>query len=192
MQMSLTTLNPIMLILIVCLVLAIGIAVWMYMQKRQTQMLRSKFGPEYDKAIGEHRDRGHAESELHKRERRVAKFKIHLLKAEDRSRYSEDWRREQSLFVDDPRAALNHADILVRDVMQRRGYPVGDFDENATDLSVDHPLVVENYRIAHEIALREGQGQDSTEDLRKAMISYRALFDDLLNQTAEKPEETTK
>jgi hypothetical protein len=192
MQMSLTTLNPIMLILIVCLVLAIGIAVWMYMQKRQTQMLRSKFGPEYDKAIGEHRDRGHAESELHKRERRVAKFKIHLLKAEDRSRYSEDWRREQSLFVDDPRAALNHADILVRDVMQRRGYPVGDFDENATDLSVDHPLVVENYRIAHEIALREGQGQGSTEDLRKAMISYRALFDDLLNQTAEKPEETTK
>lgn len=190
--MSLTTLNPIMLILIVCLVLAIGIAVWMYMQKRQTQMLRSKFGPEYDKAIGEHRDRGHAESELHKRERRVAKFKIHLLKAEDRSRYSEDWRREQSLFVDDPRAALNHADILVRDVMQRRGYPVGDFDENATDLSVDHPLVVENYRIAHEIALREGQGQGSTEDLRKAMISYRALFDDLLNQTAEKPEETTK
>ena len=189
--MSLTTLNPVMLILIVCLVLAIGAALWMYMQKKQTQKLRSKFGPEYDKAIGEHRDRGHAESELHKREKRVAKFHIHPLKADDRSKYTEGWRREQSLFVDDPRAAVNHADTLVQDVMQCRGYPVGDFDQNAADLSVDHPRVVENYRIAHEIALREGQSQSSTEDLRKAMISYRILFEDLLDQT-EKPEEVTK
>jgi len=188
--MSLTTLNPVMLILIVCLVLAIGIALRMYLQKKQTQKLRSKFGPEYDKAISEQRDRGHAESELQKRVKRVAKFRIHPLKAEDRSRYIEDWRREQSLFVDDPRAAVNHADTLVQDVMQSRGYPVGDFDQNATDLSVDHPLVVENYRIAHEIALRQGQG--TTEDLRKAMISYRVLFEDLLDQTAEKPEEVTK
>jgi len=190
--MHLTTLNPVMLVLIVCLVLAVGIAVWMYMQKKQTQQLRSKFGPEYDKAVGEHRDRGHAESELQKREKRVAKFHIHPLKAEDRTRYGEDWRREQSLFVDDPRAAVNHADTLVQDIMQRRGYPVGDFDQNATDLSVDHPLVVENYRIAHEIAQRQGQGLGTTEDLRKAMISYRALFEDLLDQTAEKPEEVTK
>ncbi len=190
--MNLTTLNPVMLILSVCLVLAIGIAVWMYMQKRRTQNLRSKFGPEYDKAIGQHRDRGHAESELEKREKRVAKFNIHPLKAEDRSRYSEDWLREQSLFVDDPRAAVNHAYTLVQDVMQCRGYPVGDFDQNATDLSVDHPRVVENYRIAHEIALRKCQGQENTEDLRKAMVSYRALFEDLLEQTVEKPEEITR
>jgi hypothetical protein len=76
--------------------------------------------------------------------------------------------------------------------MQRRGYPVGDFEQNATDLSVDHPLVVENYRIAHEIALRQGQGQATTEDFRKAMISYRVLFENLLDQTVEKPEEVTK
>jgi hypothetical protein len=158
----------------------------------RTQKLRSKFGPEYDKAIGEHRDRGHAESELQKREKRVAKFNIHPLMAEDRSRYTEDWRREQSLFVDDPRAAVNHADTLVQDVMKRRGYPVGDFDQNATDLSVDHPRVVENYRIAHEIALREDQDKGSTEDLHKAMVSYRALFEDLLDQTVEKPEEVRK
>jgi hypothetical protein len=94
--------------------------------------------------------------------------------------------------VDDPRAAVKHADTLVQDVMQRRGYPVGDFDQNATDLSVDHPGVVENYRFAHEIALRENQGPGSTEDLRKAMVSYRALFEDLLGQTAEKPEEVRK
>jgi hypothetical protein len=193
--MSLTTLNPAMLIVIVGVVLVIGVALWVYvkyMQKNRTQKLRSKFGPEYDKAISEHRDRGHAELELQKRATRVAKFNIHPLNVEERSRYNDDWQREQSLFVDDPRAAVNHADTLVQDVMQRRGYPVGDFDQNATDLSVDHPRVVEDYRIAHEIALREGQNPGSTEDLRKAMVSYRALFEDLLDQTVEKPEEVTK
>jgi hypothetical protein len=190
--MNLSALSPVMLVLIAGLVLAIGIALWMYIQKERTQKLRSRFGPEYDKAVAEHRDRGHAESELHKREERVAKFKIQPLKAEDRSRYSEDWRREQSRFVDDPRVAVNHADTLVQDVMKRRGYPVGDFDQNAADLSVDHPRVVENYRIAHEIALREGQGVSNTEDLRKAMISYRALFEDLLVESVEKPEEIRK
>jgi hypothetical protein len=130
--------------------------------------------------------------ELEKRAKRVAKFQIHALTAEERSRYVEDWHREQSLFVDDPLAAVNHADTLVQDVMQCRGYPLGDFDQNATDLSVDHPRVVEHYRIAHEIALREGQNRGSTEDLRKAMLSYRILFEDLLDQTVEKPEEVTK
>ena len=189
--MNLTTLSPVMLILIVGVVLAIGVALWMYMQKKRTEKLRSRFGPEYNKAIGEHRDRGHAESELEKRAKRVAKFDIHPLKTEECSRYTEDWRREQSLFVDDPQAAVNHADALVRNVMQCRGYPVGDFDQNAADLSVDHPRVVENYRVAHEIALREGRGPGGTEDLRKAMVSYRALFEDLL-ETAEKPQEVRK
>ncbi len=185
--------NPAVLIAIVAVVLAIGIALWMYIRKVRTQKLRSKFGPEYDKAVGEHKDRGHAESELQKREKRVAKFHIHPLKAEDRLRYVEDWRREQSRFVDDPRAAVNHADSLVQDVMQRRGYPVGDFDQNAADLSVDHPRVVENYRAAHEIALRDGKGLANTEDLRTAMISYRALFEDLLDESAvHEPEEVRK
>jgi hypothetical protein len=94
--------------------------------------------------------------------------------------------------VDDPRGAVNHADTLVQDVMRRRGYPVGDFDQNANDLSVDHPRVVENYRVAHAIALRESQGMDNTEDLRNAMVSYRALFEDLLVETVEKPEEVRK
>src|ERR1017187_7664462 len=108
--MNLTALNPAILILLVGLVLAIGVALWMYIRKERTKNLRSKFGPEYDKAIAEHRDRGHAESELQKRAERVAKFNIQPLKAEDRSRYTEDWRREQSPFVVDPRAAVNHAD----------------------------------------------------------------------------------
>ena len=87
---------------------------------------------------------------------------------------------------------MNHADALVQNVMQRQDcYPVGDFDQNAADLSVDHPNVVENYRVAHEIALREGRGPGGTEDLRKAMVSYRALFEDLL-ETAGKPQEVRK
>lgn len=190
--MNLTALSPVTLILVAALVLAICVALWMYIQKERTQKLRSKFGPEYDKAIAQSKDRGHAESELQKRTDRVAKFHIQPLKTEDRSRFTEDWRREQSRFVDDPQAAVNHADTLVQDVMQRRGYPVSDFEQNAADLSVDHPRVVENYRTAHEIALREGRGVGNTEDLRKAMVSYRVLFDDLLVDTVGKPEEARK
>ena len=190
--MSPSNLSPAMIILIVVAILAIGVAVWMYMQKRKTQELRTKFGPEYEKAVDAHKDRSHAESELEKREKRVAQFHVRPLRDDERARYAEDWRVEQSLFVDDPRAAVKHADTLVQDVMKRRGYPVSDFEQNAADLSVDHPRVVEHYRIAHEIAIRDGKGQSSTEDLRKAMVSYRSLFDDLLEQHAEKPEEVRK
>ena len=191
-NMNLTALNPVTLILAAALVLAICVAVWMYIQKNRTQKLRSKFGPEYDKAIAENKHRGRAESELEKRADRVAKLHIHPLKADDRSRFTEDWRREQSRFVDDPQAAVNHADRLVQDVMQCRGYPISDFEQNAADLSVDHPRVVENYRTAHEIALREGKGVGNTEDLRKAMVSYRVLFEDLLIEAVDKPEEVRK
>jgi hypothetical protein len=190
--MNLATISPVLLILLAALVVAVGVALWMYIQKERTQKLRSKFGPEYDIAIAQSKDRGHAESELQKRTDRVAKFHIQPLKTEDRSRFTEDWRREQSRFVDDPQSAVNHADTLVQDVMQRRGYPVGDFEQNAADLSVDHPRVVENYRAAHEIALREGKGVCNTEDLRKAMVSYRVLFEDLLLETVDKPEEVRK
>jgi hypothetical protein len=193
--MNLTAPNSTMLIVIVGVLLAVGIGLSIYIRyihKQRTEKLRSKFGPEYDKAVAEHRDREHAESELQKRAQRVATFNIHPLQAEDRSRYTEEWRREQSLFVDDPRAAVNHADTLVQDVMQRRGYPLGDFNQNAADLSVDHPRVVENYRIAHEIAVREGDGVANTEDLRKAMVSYRVLFEDLLVEDVGKPEEARK
>jgi hypothetical protein len=152
------------------------------MKKERTQKLRSKFGPEYDRAIDSHGNRSHAESELERRAKRVAAFNIHPLTADECAQYADDWRREQSLFVDDPKAAVRHADNLVQDVMKRRGYPVGDFEQNAADLSVDHPGLVENYRIAHDIALRDQRGRASTEDLRRAMVSYHALFDDLLER----------
>lgn len=190
--MSLSNLTPAMMILIAVAIVAIGVAVWMYMQKKRTQDLRSRFGPEYEKAVDSHKDRSHAESDLEKREKRVAKFNIRSLREDERVKYAEDWRVEQSLFVDDPRTAVKHADILVQGVMKQRGYPVSDFEQNASDLSVDHPRVVENYRAAHEIAIRDGRGQSSTEDLRKAMVSYRALFEDLLEQPVDKPAEVRR
>jgi hypothetical protein len=185
--MSPTDLNLVILIAILAVVLAIGIGLWVTIRNRRTQNLRTKFGAEYDKTISEHGNRSQAEAELQNRANRVAKFNIQPLKSEDRLKYTEDWRREQALFLDNPRSAVNHADLLVRDVMLSRGYPVSDFDQNAADLSVDHPALVENYRIAHEIALRESSGPGTTEDLRKAMVSYRALFDDLLSQTDDRP-----
>ena len=187
-----TSVSPVTLILVAALVLAVCVVAWMYVQKQRTQKLRSKFGPEYDNAMAQNKDRHDAEAELQKRMDRVSKFHIKSLKTEDRSRFTEDWRREQSRFVDDPQAAVIHADRLIQDVMQCRGYPVRDFEQNAADLSVDHPRVVENYRTAHEIALREGQGVGNTEDLRKAMLSYRVLFDDLLFEAVDKPEEVRK
>jgi hypothetical protein len=190
--MSPNNLTPAMVILIVIVILAIGAAVWMYFQKKRTQDLRTKFGPEYDRAIDAHRDRAHAESDLEKREKRVAKFNIRSLRTEERNKYAEDWRVEQSLFVDDPATAVKHADMLVQEVMKRRGYPVSDFEQNAADLSVDHPQVVDNYRAAHEIAIRDARGQSDTEDLRKAMVSYRALFEDLLEQRTDTPMEVRR
>jgi FtsZ-interacting cell division protein ZipA len=176
------SINPIVLIIAITVVVAIVVALVLYMKKERTQKLRSKFGPEYDRAIDSHGNRSHAESELERRAKRVAAFNIHPLTADECAQYADDWRREQSLFVDDPKAAVRHADNLVQDVMKRRGYPVGDFEQNAADLSVDHPGLVENYRIAHDIALRDQRGRASTEDLRKAMVSYHALFDDLLER----------
>jgi hypothetical protein len=182
-----STINPVVLVVIAVFALAVCLALWMYMRNKRTQKLRSQFGPEYEKAIAEHKDRGHAEAELERRAKRVAKFNIRPLDPDERAKYADAWQREQSQFVDDPRAAVSHADALVQEVMRLRGYPVSDFDHNAADLSVDHPHVVENYRIAHEIAVQESKGEGSTEDLRKAMISYRALFEDLLE--IEKPVE---
>jgi hypothetical protein len=190
--MNSTTLSPAMLILLVLIIVAMGVVIWAVLQKKRTDQLRSRFGPEYDKAIGDHRDRRRAETELEQRAKRVAKFNIKPLLPEDRTRYAEEWRHEQSHFVDDPRDAVHQADTLVQEVMQHRGYPVGDFEQNAADLSVDHPRVVENYRVAHEIAARDGEGRASTEDLRKAMVCYRDLFEDLLGKTIDHRQEVRR
>jgi hypothetical protein len=178
--------NTQIVILIVAVVAAIAIvaAAWMYMQKRRTEQLRSRFGPEYERVVESGADRRKAEAELQERQKRVEKLDIRPLSREDQQRFQQAWTREQTRFVDDPQGAVAEADRLIGEAMRARGYPVGDFEQRAADISVDHPMVVENYRIAHTIAIRDRRGEASTEDLRKALVHYRALFEQLLDTHA--------
>jgi hypothetical protein len=160
----------------------LGIAALIFLQKRRTEGLRTKFGPEYARTLQESGDRRQAEADLNERTKRVEHFKLRVLTPGDRARYTESWRRVQARFVDDPKSAVMEADQLLGDVMFARGYPVSDFDQRTADISVDHPRVVENYRAAHKIAIRHAQGQASTEDLRQAMIHYRTLFVELVGE----------
>jgi hypothetical protein len=169
-------------------VAAIAAAVWMYLQKKQTERLHSKFGPEYDRLAAAEGDRGRAEKTLHEREKRVEKFNLFPLSPENCDLFARAWQQAQAGFVDDPRAAVANADRLVTEVMSARGYPMGDFEQQAADISVDHSAVVKNYRIAHEIALRDGGSETSTEELRTALLHYRMLFEDLLEVPAAEPE----
>jgi hypothetical protein len=160
----------------------LGIAALILLRRRRTEGLRTRFGPEYARALQDSGDRRHAEASLEERKKRVERFKLRPLTPGDRTRFTESWRRVQGRFVDEPKGAVTEADRLLGDVMSTRGYPVSDFDQRTADISVDHPRVVENYRAAHEIALRHAQGQASTEDLRQAMIHYRTLFVELVGE----------
>lgn len=173
-------LNLIVLGAVVILVIA-GLA-WLYMKRRRTTTadLRQKFGPEYQRAVQEHGSERKAEAKLADREKRVEKLNLRDLDPREHERFSKQWEAVQSRFVDSPKGAVTEADDLVLSVMKTRGYPVSDFDQRAADISVDHPRVVENYRSAHEIALRVGKDQATTEDLRTAMIHYRSLFEELV------------
>ena len=165
---------------VVVALLVVGALVWAAMRQRRSTALRSQFGPEYDHVMHERGSKSKAESELARRQERIAKLQIRPLTPGERSHYAEQWRMEQVHFVDEPRDAVNRADHMVEEVMKLRGYPVADFDQRAADVSVDHPRLVENYRRAHDIAMRNDRGQADTEDLRNAMIAFRSLFEDLL------------
>ena len=167
----------------VVVVLAAGIAIWFFMRKRRTAGFRSQFGEaEYARTLKEGGNRRQAEAELDKRADRVEGLHIRPLSSGDRARFVESWGRIQARFVDGPGSAVADADRLLGDVMSTRGYPVGDFEQRAADISVDHPLVLENYRIAHQSALLQAQGKASTEDLRQAMIHFRTLFEELVGE----------
>jgi len=124
--------------------------------------------------------RQQAEAALDKRAERVEALHIRPLAPGDRTRFVDSWARVQARFVDGPGSAVTDADQLLGDVMSVRGYPVSDFEQRSADISVDHPLVLENYRAAHRSAVRQAQGQASTEELRQAMIHYRTLFEELV------------
>lgn len=169
--------------IIISVVLAAAViilAAMLFTQRRRSGQLQQRFGPEYERTVSRYGSQKEAEEELIARERRVNRFKIVPLSREDAARFSEDWRAVQNHFVDDPKAAVEDADRQVRDLMQRRGYPMGDFEQRAADLSVDHAEVVEHYRTAHQIAVLNQGGKANTEDLRRAIVHYRAIFDELL------------
>ena len=170
-------------IIALAVIVVVGIAAWMFLRRRRTEGLRTRFGgPEYARAIEEGGSRRHAEAGLDARKERVESFHIRPLASADHARFTESWRKLQARFVDSPGGAVTEADQLLGDVMSTRGYPVSDFEQRAADISVDHPLVLTNYRAAHEIALRQTQGKASTEDLRQAMIHYRTLFEELVGE----------
>jgi len=151
--------------------------------RHRRRQLQKRFGPEYVRTVRHLGNLDQAETELAKRQARVEHLHLHPLEAADRTRFSDRWRRLQMRFVDDPQMAVTEADTLIGELMQARGYPVADFEQRAADVSVDHPIVVENYRTAHAIALRRRTGQGTTEDLRQAMVHYRLLFDELMGVT---------
>ncbi len=184
--MNLDLLDTNLIVLAAAAILIIAVLAWLYVRKRRstTADLRKKFGPEYDRAVRVHGAGRKAESKLEDREKRVEKLNIRDLDPMEPGRFLKRWESVQSRFVDSPKGAVTEADDLVSSAMKARGYPVSDFDQRAADISVDHPRVVENYRSAHEIALRAGKDQATTEELRTAMIHYRSLFEELVQVPA--------
>ena len=183
MDMSALSTTQLGLIVALLVILAGGIAAWVLVRKRRTGRLHTQFGaPEYARAVREDGNRRRAEAKLEERTERVESFHIRALAPGDHARFVESWRKAQTRFVDSPGEAVTEADQLLGDVMSARGYPVSDFEQRAADISVDHPLVMENYRAAHGIAVRQTPDRASTEELRQAMIHYRTLFEELVGE----------
>ena len=173
--------TPVIVAIVIIVVAIVLIALWFTNRQRRTRELRDRFGPEYDRAVDQYGSADRANEALAARADRVEHLQIRPLAADQSARYAESWRAVQARFVDDPERSIDEADALVADVMQTRGYPMGDFEQRAADISVDHPRVVEHYRAAHTIAQRTAQGDASTEDMRQAMVHFRTLFDELID-----------
>ncbi|MEV4354787.1 hypothetical protein ACWEPL_23630 [Nonomuraea sp. NPDC004186] len=165
---------------VVVALVAVGYAV---LQQRRRDHLRERFGPEYERIVSEHDTRHEAEQELLDRERRHAELGIHPLTEESRDTYANQWTEVQERFVDAPGFAVTEADQLVTAVMAERGYPTENYEERLSTLSVGHAKTLDRYRTAHEISGRAARKEASTEDLRQAMVHYRALFEELLQET---------
>jgi uncharacterized membrane protein YraQ (UPF0718 family) len=171
----------ILAIVVVAVLAVIAVGAWMSMQRaKESKHLREHFGTEYDRTVVQSNNRREAEKELEGRRERVERLHIRELQEDERDRYADAWRVVQTRFVDDPTRSIKDADNLVQEVMNLRGYPITNFEQQAADVSVDHPEVVRNYRAAHEIAESSERQEATTEDLRQAMVHYRELFAELL------------
>lgn len=175
--------NQLLIVLgIIVVVIIVAAIAFVTSRKRRSQRLQERFGPEYQRVLRQEGDVRKAEGVLEIREKRREKFSTRPLPEADKASFATRWNEVQARFVDDPRGAVSVAENLVTEVMQARGYPIGEFEQRAADISVDYPTIVENYRAAHEIALRHSAGKASTEDLRQAMVHYRLLFQELLEE----------
>ena len=179
--------SPLQIALIAIVVIALASAIWFFLKAKRTKQLQSRFGPEYQRTVRSQGTTRAAEKVLQERQQRVERLEITPLNEQQRARFAQEWENEQAHFVDEPRAAVESADRLVAEVMKARGYPISDFEQRVADVSVDHPVVVENYRVAHGIAIKDREDPVATEELRQAMIHYRALFADLLHDGGMRP-----
>jgi hypothetical protein len=168
------------IVIAIAAVIVLATIAWSAANTRRRKGLQEHFGGEYDRTVADAPSRREAESELTERQKRREELDVRPLEPQARDRYASEWQNTQARFVDDPEAAVGEADRLIQEVMRERGYPVDDFDQRSADLSVDHPDVISNYRAAHGISVANERGKASTEDLRTAMVHYRALFTELL------------
>jgi len=173
--------------LVFIVVVGIAIAVYVQLRRKRTRTLRNRFGSEYDLAVVNHGSSHQAEAKLADRQTRVKTFEIHELGVPERERFATEWNTVQARFLDHPKSAVTEADELINSLLEARGYPHASFEQRAADVSVTYPRVMENYRLAHGIAVRPGSVEATTEELRTAMIQYRAIFDELLQ--AQRPVE---
>lgn len=168
------------LIAVIVAVVVIGVAGGAWIMVRRRQHLRERFGPEYDRTVEAGDSRMAAERELRAREQRHDGLDLTSLPETTRRQYAQDWTGVQERFVDRPEEAVGEADRLVTRLMRERGYPTEGYEQQLKDLSVEHGHTLEHYRAAHEINTRASGHKATTEELRGAMVHYRALFDDLL------------
>ena len=185
MPFNLTTNQLIISAAVLVAVVLIAVAAYMKYRKTRTLAFKNRFGSEYDRTVLEQGSSLKAETKLASRETRVESLKIRDLGASERARFVNEWHTVQARFVDHPKSAVTEADELVSALLEARGYPKANFEQRAADVSVHYPRVMENYRLANAIAVRHGQADASTEELRKAMIQYRTIFDELVQ--AQKP-----
>jgi hypothetical protein len=182
-QFTQTQLIVAAILLVVVIAFAVGVA--LSLRKRRTRALRTRFGSEYDRAVVTHGSSSNAEAKLSDRQSRVEALPIRDLSITERERFASEWQVVQSRFVDHPRAAVTEANDLINALLEARGYPMAGFEQRAADVSVTYPRVMENYRVAHGIAVRQAGAEATTEELRTAMIQYRSIFDELA--LAQKP-----
>ena len=180
-----STVTIVIAVLVVLALIALGFAFTTGLRYRRRRLLRSRFGQEYERVVEATGDRDQAERSLQQRVERHRELEIRELSLEARDRYAKEWRAVQSRFVDDPGAAVDEADGLVSRVMTDRGYPEGDFEQHAADVSVDHAATVPGYRSAHAVLLSSARSEVATDDLRQAMVHYRELIAQLVGEPAD-------